>query len=261
QRVIATLRVCWAGPEGFDHESRETFDIDNFTDLVDESEIAVVSRMLVDPAHRDQSLTARFALEALPQVAARGIQLVLGECEPHLVNRWARLGFRPYGLCEHPVNGTLVRIALVVAEHMPGPDSLVARRLVDRLTNSQRITSESVDADRFWAAIAETLALDEGEDQRQAVGLGDPGVLARRVEVALDVRRQALDGDLGAALNMTVDHRLGLALGEAVEAGGELLEIGTRPRQRVVADRRSIADDFGRERPSTFEVHGHEAGA
>ena len=161
QRVLATLRVCWAGPEGFDHENRETFDIDNFTDLVDESEIAVVSRMLVDPAHRDQSLTARFALEALPQVAARGIQLVLGECEPHLVNRWARLGFRPYGLCEHPVNGTLVRIALVVAEQMPGPDSLVARRLVDRLTNSQRITSESVDADRFWAAIAETLALDE----------------------------------------------------------------------------------------------------
>lgn len=173
--IVATARVLWGGEGRFDHETRETFDVEAFTDVVRESEIAVASRMLVKPEHRQSPLLALVILSMMEEVVARGTELTLSECEPHLLNTWVRAGFRSYGLVEHPSNGTLVRIGLVCGdvEHLRALGSPLAplaarraaggyapRRLAVRLARSQHVVSEARDRDLFWSKVEETLPLD-----------------------------------------------------------------------------------------------------
>jgi hypothetical protein len=111
------------------------------------------------------------------ELVERGTELVLGECEPHLVNLWARLGLRPFGLCEHPTNGTLVRLALVCGDldHTRSIDSPLApspcaRPTWRRSPPSARLCVGRADLPRwmamaqrqewFWAKVEDSLPLD-----------------------------------------------------------------------------------------------------
>lgn len=173
--VVGTSRLLLGGEGRFDHEIRETFDVDSFTDIVGETEIAVGSRLLIKPAHRQSMIPVLLVSSMMEELTARGTELMLGECEPHLLNTWVRIGFRPFGLVEHPTNGTLVRLGLVCGdlEHMRAQKSPLApiaerrtkesyapRRLAARLARCQRVVSEARDRDQFWATVEETLPLD-----------------------------------------------------------------------------------------------------
>ena len=173
--IVGTLRVQWCD-KGLDPQDRELFDIDGFTDLVDESEIAIGSRQLVHPDHRGSPLSMLLQIAMIEELVARGTELLLADCEPHLVNTWSRLGHRPYGLCEHPTNGTLVRLAVTLGdgryvEKIDSPfapalakwtkTGYTSRRLSARIAKTQRIISEAKDSDQFWAAVEETLSLED----------------------------------------------------------------------------------------------------
>jgi CRP-like cAMP-binding protein/predicted GNAT family N-acyltransferase len=198
EQVIATARVFWGGAGRFDHETREVFDVDAFTDVIDESRIAIASRVLVHPDHRDPSLNMRLFADILATVVARGTELLLGECEPHLLNLWTRLGFRAYGMCEHPVNGTLVRIALVVADRAHatavgspfaagfgewGSSSAIPSLLAKRLANTQRVISEGKDAETFWAAIKEVISLEELGSKLGDLDAAELGIVLSKAHV------------------------------------------------------------------------------
>ena len=173
-RVVGTTRMRWCDRE-LDRDTRELFDVDAFTDLVSDADIAIGERLLVDPDHRRGPLSGMLLAAIVAEAVARGTELVLADCEPHLVNTWTLLGPRPYGLAEHPQNGTLVRLALV-----PGDDrhvrslgsplasilgawskpKMTARRLSARIARSQHVISEAKDSEAFWASVEETLSLD-----------------------------------------------------------------------------------------------------
>lgn len=206
-QVVGTMRVCWGGEGRFDHETREAFNVDAFTSIVEEPQIAVASRILVLPAYRQGHLTARLLIEAARELAARQTEVLLGECEPHLVNTWSRFGLRPFGLCEHPINGTLVRMALVCGDldHLRAvgspllpalehraPSGYAPRRLAARLMRNQQVISEATASGMFWARVEETLPLD-----RLAELLG--GLTVEEFDSLLE-NSHALDCAPGAAL-------------------------------------------------------------
>lgn len=205
--VVGTARLCWGGAGRFDRELREAFDLDTFTDIIGERDMAVASRLLVRPAYRRSMLATQLVIHMTKELVERGTELMLGACELHLINTWARLGLRPFGLCEHPPDGTLVRLALVCGDldHARAIDSPLApilqrraktgyapRRLAARLARSQRIVCEALDRDRFWAKVEELLPLD-----RLAARLG--GLSIEELDAVL-ANSHALDCHPGAAL-------------------------------------------------------------
>ncbi|MCA9697535.1 MAG: GNAT family N-acetyltransferase, partial [Myxococcales bacterium] len=111
-QLIGTSRLVW-GAQGFDAALRETFDIARFTDLISEADMAVGSRFLVLPEYRQSPVPAHLFMGMAGVLVERGTEIMFGECEPHLLNTWGRLGVRAFGVSEHPTNGMLVRVALL----------------------------------------------------------------------------------------------------------------------------------------------------
>lgn len=162
--VVGTGRLVWGrGPED---------ERDPFVDLVPDAEIAMVSRILIAPEHRRGRVLYDLVLAMFVAACARGCQLVLAECEPHLVNTWLKVGLRIYGLREHPSNGTLVRMALVLAdrEHAERcespllavsdsflPPSANTAALAGRLGQCPSVASEMADPETFAARLEQTL--------------------------------------------------------------------------------------------------------
>lgn len=174
--VVGTVRLLHGGDGRIDAETRHTFDLDAFADVLDERHIIVTSRMLVRAQHRGGELPRMILVRGFELAVGSGAELLVGECEPHLVNTWIRLGFHPYGLCEHPVNGTLIRIALVVGdkEHvrkLGSPLAPAAERyakgverplaLRELLRRSQQVISEAEGHTRFFEAIDRAVARAE----------------------------------------------------------------------------------------------------
>jgi len=206
-QVVGTVRCVLGGEGRFTDEDYETFDVHLFRDLVDEPEIAIASRLLVDSGHRKSGVAEMMMVHLFEESLERGVEVLLADCEPHLVNKWSRLGFRAYGMCEHVTNGALVRLALVAGdvkhlEAMSSPllpaarkwdrDGFTPRRLAGRLARSQRIVSAAQDAEGFWAAVEDTLPLG-----KLAHLLGDLSVAEFD---ALLGNSHALDCAAGAAL-------------------------------------------------------------
>ncbi|MCA9710602.1 MAG: cyclic nucleotide-binding domain-containing protein [Myxococcales bacterium] len=205
--VVGTARIIVGGPDRFDAETRETFDIEAFTSVVAPEQIAVASRLLVLPQHRGGVLPVLLIGAGWAWGIERGVEVVLGECEPHLLNTWLRLGFRPHGLCEHPINGTLVRLAFVMGdrEHAEALDSplaphlrayqgepALAERILGVLQHSRAVVSEADATTDFWRTVEHTLARQE-----LAQRLG--ALTDEELEALLD-EGHALDCEPGAML-------------------------------------------------------------
>ena len=170
--VVGTARQQWGGGGRFDREAVEAFDIEHFTDIVPERATAIGSRMMVREQFRGGPLAVMMIQRMFAYGIKRGTELIFGECEPHLVNTWTRLGFRPYGLCEHPINGTLVRLAFVLGDYegvarLRSPLAPVlaewtglrdiAARLCERLSQGHSVIGESSARDQFWAEVERVL--------------------------------------------------------------------------------------------------------
>jgi CRP-like cAMP-binding protein/ribosomal protein S18 acetylase RimI-like enzyme len=175
--VVGTIRLVRGGDGRFDHDTREIFDLETFDGVVDEREIAVASRLVVMPEHRDGPLAKLLLTQAVAQAIERELELVVGECEPHLLDTWIRIGMRPYGLSEHPVNGTRVRVAFVLGdeEHVRRLDSPLAPIVIhhdrgDRTptrlrevirSNQQQVISETEGRARFFDTVERAVARAE----------------------------------------------------------------------------------------------------
>lgn len=174
--IVGTYRIYWCGEEGFSRVLREAYGVDAFRDIVREQDIGLASRMLVAPEYRGSPLPFKMMLKGWAEAVERGTEVLLAECEPHLVNKWYGLGFRPFGLGEHPINGTLVRLAFVLGdlEHVRELDSPLtpilakwsrsrepAARINELLRRSQEVVSAVEGRTRFWEAVEQNLPRNE----------------------------------------------------------------------------------------------------
>lgn len=184
-RVVGTSRIVLGSESELTPATRETYDLDRFLGVVAERDLAVITRLVVRPELRGGELAFRLLEACYASAARQGAELILGNCEPHLMSHYLPLGCRPYGPLEnHPTNGARVRFAVVTGdfEHLRRIDSPMLPALALRTRPTDAVP-----------AILE--AMSEGAAVT-AEGLADPETY--RAEVARHLDRG--DGRLSGAL-------------------------------------------------------------
>lgn len=212
-RLVGTVRLDWGGDVPFSSATREAYDVSRFAGVVDESDVVLVSRLVVRPELRGATLGFDLFLKVFEFAAEHGAELILGSCESHLLSHYRKLGFRPFGeLYNHPTNGVLVPIAAVMAdfEHLrriDSPSLRVARRrtkpvrrleeIVARVTDKPAIVSQELeDTEKYWGEVSRCLADSDGEPR------GILGELSRPEAAVLLAKSHLLTCNGGDALTL-----------------------------------------------------------
>ncbi|MFQ5566985.1 MAG: cyclic nucleotide-binding domain-containing protein [Paracoccaceae bacterium] len=114
-RLAATMRLTWGGDGALGARHLEQYDLAPFLDAVPPGEIVVGERMMIDPAFRGTSLLVEMFTAFMRFVNERRIQLVFGDCEPHLLNTYQALGYRTYTArnVNSPETGYLIPLVIV----------------------------------------------------------------------------------------------------------------------------------------------------
>ncbi len=156
-KVVATTRLTCGTDVVFSDETRETYELDRFINIVGEAGIAVATRLLVSPDYRGTDLSGMCMYAIFELAANQGIEIALANCEAHLVNRYWKVGFRAYGgLYNHPTNGVLVRIALLLGDM--GYMRQVKSPFIPALSKKPTPTSEEMTA-QLRAALTQNRAV------------------------------------------------------------------------------------------------------
>lgn len=123
--VIGTLRANWGSNGAFSDELSEHLLLDRFIESTDPKGLVVLSRFLVAVDHRGGSVSTLLILEAAKICLERGIEVIICDCEPHLLDYYRRLGFRPYGTLFSDPTSLLVPLVLFVGDraHLRAVDS------------------------------------------------------------------------------------------------------------------------------------------
>jgi len=98
-----------------------------FAAVTDPATIVVMGRFLVDPRSRGGMASSLIILKVAELCVERKIEIVLGDCEPHLLGYYRSLGFRPYGRLFSHATSLLVPLALLCGDvaHLEAIDSPV----------------------------------------------------------------------------------------------------------------------------------------
>ena len=116
-QAVGTARITWGSDGPFSEELRKVYDIDRFRGAVAERDIMVGTRLVVREEYRGGMLAFQLLWKTYEFAALKNAELFLANCEPHLVNKYHKLGFRPYGsLYNHVTNGVLVPIAVAAGD-------------------------------------------------------------------------------------------------------------------------------------------------
>ena len=116
-RLLGTMRIQWGGDGSFDSEIVRTFSTDSFADVLRLDQLAVGSRFIIHPNARGTTLMVCMVTKCFEFCLEHGVELLFGDCEPHLVQLYRRLGFRTYkALINHETSGVLVPIVLACSD-------------------------------------------------------------------------------------------------------------------------------------------------
>ncbi|MBW2424576.1 MAG: cyclic nucleotide-binding domain-containing protein [Deltaproteobacteria bacterium] len=117
--MIGTARLSWGGvPDALNERIVDQYDLQPFLDAVPHEHLAVGERLMFAPEYRGGPLLFKFVSESLTQFREMGIQLFFGDCEPHLLNSYQSLGYRPYTRrhVNKPETGYLIPIVFVTGD-------------------------------------------------------------------------------------------------------------------------------------------------
>lgn len=116
--VVATARITWGGDAPIPQRMIDQYGLAPFLAELPASAIAVGERAMVRPHLRGTDLLLKMMQNGMHFANDNRIQLVFGDCEPHLLNLYLGLGQRTYSKTN--VNsaeaGYLVPIVLVVED-------------------------------------------------------------------------------------------------------------------------------------------------
>ena len=117
RRPVGSIRIELGSRSHYGPHDREVYGIERFASLVAHSQTCLVSRLLVIPELR--STAAPFLLMRAATELARdeGVLLGFSYCEPHLVNLYLSVGWRPYKeLVNHEEAGLLAPLVFVTCD-------------------------------------------------------------------------------------------------------------------------------------------------
>ena len=179
--VIGTMRHFWGGDGPFSDRVVEQYDLELFLDDIALNEIIVGERFMVSRAHRGTDLIYRLFCTYLAFANDKRIQLIFGDCEPHLLNLYLGLGFRTYSgkNISSPETGYLIPLIMIPedVDHFRairspladvvkdfGSDSRVPACVSRLLEAGSAVASEKFTPHaRYWEDIETALKLVQGD--------------------------------------------------------------------------------------------------
>ncbi len=115
---IGTLRLFWGGDAPFSQALIEAYHLSRFLDFLDEKKICIVERLMVAEKHRGSTTTLRMYKEVMHFVLDQQVEVVLLDCEPHHLNSYLKLGFRPFAESySYPGIGLVIPMVLVTGDY------------------------------------------------------------------------------------------------------------------------------------------------
>ncbi len=115
---IGTLRLFWGKDAPFSKELIDAYHLAPFQALLDDSKICIVERLMVIDPHRGSSTTLHMYKEVMHFVLQHQIEAVLLVCEPHHLNSYLKLGFRPFTeTYSYPGIGLAVPMVLIAGDY------------------------------------------------------------------------------------------------------------------------------------------------
>jgi len=115
---IGTLRLFWGGDAPFTDSLKEAYSLNSFLDILQEKDICIVERLMVDEKHRGSSTTLRMYKEVMHFVLDKKAEAVFLDCEPHHLNSYLKLGFRPFThTYSYPGIGLVIPMVLIAGDY------------------------------------------------------------------------------------------------------------------------------------------------
>ena len=116
--AIGTLRLFWGGDVPFNQALIEAYHLTHFLKLLKEKQICIVERLMVDEKYRGSTTTLRMYKEVMHFVLSHHVEAVLLDCEPHHLNAYLKLGFRPFTEpYSYPGIGLVVPMVLITGDY------------------------------------------------------------------------------------------------------------------------------------------------
>lgn len=138
--LAGTMGIVIGGQTPFAEHLEKDFEIPRFVSVVPRSRMAFNIRFSVKPRHRSTQLPFRMIVEAALLQIRRNIELVFCFCQPHLLNLYRSLGFRPYApVFEVTGFGVVAPLVLIVPDvpHMREIRSPLLRYLPKTIEDSE----------------------------------------------------------------------------------------------------------------------------
>ena len=117
-KPIGTLRLFWGRDKDFPPLMIDAYHLSPFLESVEQQQICIVERLMVDTTHRGTSATLRMYKEVMHFVLDHHIEAVLLNCEPHHLNSYLKLGFRPFTKTySYPGIGLVIPMVLITGDY------------------------------------------------------------------------------------------------------------------------------------------------
>ena len=115
---VGTLRLFWGGDAPFSQSMIKAYHLTPFMKQLDESQVCIIERLMVCEKHRGSITALRMYKEVMHFVIDHQAEVVLLDCEPHHLNSYLKLGFRPFtGTYDYPGIGPVIPMALITGDY------------------------------------------------------------------------------------------------------------------------------------------------
>jgi len=160
KEAIGTLRLFWGGDSSFSQTLIKAYHLSPFMEVLKEDQICIVERLMVDESHRGSSITLRMYKEVMHFVLDHQVEAVFLDCEPHHLNSYLKLGFRPFTeTYTYPGIGLVVPMVLITGDYkhlkkIRSPFAMLTREkdlnhcmhtkaLLDKINRTSNIVSQT----------------------------------------------------------------------------------------------------------------------
>lgn len=94
--AIGTLRLFWGGDAPFNKTLIEAYHLSQFLEILTDREICIIERLMVDEKHRGSAVALQMYKLVWDFSIKQHIEAGFLDCEPHHLNSYLKLGFRPF---------------------------------------------------------------------------------------------------------------------------------------------------------------------
>lgn len=116
--IAGTMRLFWGGDGGLSPTLKNAYQLDLFSHILSDEKICIIERLMIDESYRGSAIALEIYQAAWFFVVEHNIELVLLSSEPHLLNSYLRLGFRPFGRTyTYPGIGLVVPMMFLPGDH------------------------------------------------------------------------------------------------------------------------------------------------